>query len=190
MRMVKTSLLTLALIVLPSVAALAVGVGDAAPNYTATCPAGNEHTLDSASAASDITVLCFTCNGCPVAVAYEDRFIEFAEKYKDKKVNFVALNSNGESAEAMKTRAEQKGYNFVYAADEGAAAAKAYGAKVTPEIFIIKDGKIVYHGSFDDKMKNPERHYVADAVEALLAGKTPEVTETKAFGCGIKLKKK
>ena len=53
----------------------------------------------------------------------------------------------------------------------------------------VKDGKVAYRGAFDDKMGNPKKFYVTDAVDALLAGKTPEVTSTKAFGCGINLKK-
>ena len=42
-----------------------------------------------------------------------------------------------------------------------------------------------YRGSFDDKQDGPTKHFVADAVDAVLAGKAPEVTSTKAFGCGV-----
>ena len=44
-------------------------------------------------------------------------------------------------------------------------------------------------GSFDDKQKEPSKHFVADAVDAVLAGKTVETASTKAFGCGIQNKK-
>ena len=65
-----------------------------------------------------------------------------------------------------------------------------YGAKVTPHLYVL-DGKrtIQYVGSFDDKQKEPSKHYVADAVDAVLAGKTVETASTKAFGCGIQNKK-
>ena len=47
----------------------------------------------------------FTCNQCPVAVAYEDRFIDFVKKYKEKGVKFVAINVNTtEDLGAMKQR--------------------------------------------------------------------------------------
>lgn len=139
-------------------------------------------------------VVCFTCNICPVSVAYEDRFVEFTKKYKDKGVAFVAINCNTrtEDLAAMKTRAEDKGFNFPYVFDESGKTATEYGAKVTPHIYVL-DGKrtIQYVGAFDDKQnaKEASKHYVADAVDAVLAGKTVETASTKAFGCGIQNKK-
>ena len=49
-----------------------------------------------------------------MAVAYEDRFVEFNKKYAGKGVKFVAINANRrtEDLAAMKTRAEEKGFNF------------------------------------------------------------------------------
>jgi len=165
-------------------------VGDAAPHFTAVGVDGKEYSLKSLSEESELVVLCFTCNGCPVAVAYEDRFIEFTKAYQDKKVTFVAINCNNqtENLEGMKKRAEDKGFNFIYAFDESGAAAKDFGAKVTPELFVIQDGKIAYHGAFDDKQKEPTKAYLVNAVDALLQGETPDVATTKPFGCGIKSK--
>ncbi|REJ88213.1 MAG: thioredoxin family protein [Planctomycetota bacterium] len=167
-----------------------IEVGAEGPDFSAVGTDGETYTLDSFKD-SDVVVLCFTCNYCPVAVAYEDRFIEFTEKYDDKKVSFVAINCNNqtEGLAEMQKRAEEKGFNFIYAFDESGEAAKDYGARVTPHLFILdKDRNVAYRGSFDDKQKGPTEHYVANAVDALLAGETPEVTSTKAFGCGIKLK--
>ena len=64
-----------------------------------------------------VVVLSFTCNHCPVAVAYEDRFVEFTKQYKDKGVAFVAINVNNLPADRldkMRERAEKKGFNFDY----------------------------------------------------------------------------
>ena len=137
-----------------------------------------------------MTVLCFTCNECPVAIAYEDRFIDFSKEYADKDVKFIAINVNkNENLEMMRERAEQKKFNFAYAYDKDGDSARLYGARVTPHLFIIDaDGDVAYIGAFDDNMaagKVKER-YVALAVDALLAGRQPEVTETKAVGCTIK----
>lgn len=191
--MFRTSavLLAVAMMFVVVATASALDVGEKAPNFTAKGTDGKEHSLKSASKGSDLVVVCFTCNQCPVAVAYEDRFIEFTKQYKDKKVAFVALNCNSrtEGLDAMKQRAEEKGFNFIYAFDESGSAAKDYGARVTPELFVVKDGKIAYHGAFDDKQRDPKKTHLVNAVNALLAGKTPDVAETKAFGCGIKVKK-
>ena len=167
-----------------------IEIGAQAPEFKAQGVNGKEYSLASTTAAK-ATVLCFTCNGCPVAVAYEDRFIEFANQYGGKGVKFIAINGNNatENLKAMKQRSEEKGFTFPYAFDESGDAARAYGARVTPHIFIVdQSGKIAYRGAFDDNIKDAKKHYVADAVDALLAGKTPETTTSKAFGCGIKLK--
>src|SRR5690606_16162913 len=97
-------------------------------------------------------VVTFTCNVCPVAVAYEDRFVEFTKKYGEKGVKFVAINcSPSEDLEKMKQRAEEKGFNFPYAYQEDGSAAKAYGAKVTPHIYVLdQDRNVAYIGAFDD----------------------------------------
>ena len=44
-----------------------------------------------------------------MAVAYEDRFVEFNKQYANKGVKFVAINANRrtEDLAAMKTRADQ-----------------------------------------------------------------------------------
>jgi peroxiredoxin len=169
----------------------AVKNGEAAPDFKAKGVDGKDYSLTNSKDAK-VTVLCFTCNVCPVAVAYEDRFIEFAKKYHDKGVNFVAINVNStEDISAMKQRAEEKGFNFPYAYDESGDSARAYGARVTPHLFVLDSkGKVQYQGAFDDNQGKPTKHYVADAVEAVLAGKTPAVTETRAVGCGIKPKAK
>lgn len=170
----------------------APAIGDAAPDFTAKTVDGKDISLKSTLQDSEAVVVCFTCNKCPVAVAYEDRFIDFTKQYKDKKVTFVAINANNasEGLEQMKQRAEEKGFNFIYAFDESGDAAREYGARVTPELFVVDgEGAIQYHGAFDDSQKKPEKAYLVSAVDAVLAGKKPETTETKAFGCGIKLKK-
>ena len=167
-------------------------IGAKGPDFKAKGVDKKDYTLANAKEAK-VVVLCFTCNRCPVSVAYEDRFIAFTKAYKKKGVEFVAINCNNrtENLEKMAQRAEEKGFNFPYAFDESGEAAGAYGARVTPHIFVLdKNRKLAYKGAFDDSMKNPKKNYVADAVTALLAGETPKVTTTKAVGCGIARKKK
>lgn len=164
----------------------AVKTGDAGPDFKAKGVDGREYSLANSKDAK-VTVLCFTCNICPVAVAYEDRFIDFAKKFKDKGIDFVAINVNSsEDLAAMKQRAEEKGFTFPYVYDESGNSARSYGARVTPHLFVLDSkGKVMYQGAFDDNQSKPTKHFVIDAVNSVLAGKTPEVTETRAFGCGI-----
>ena len=49
----------------------------------------------------------------------------------------------------------------------------------------------VYRGAIDDNAKNKKKvkkPYVADAIDAMLAGNTIKYASTKALGCGIKFK--
>jgi len=189
--MLRTSVLlgTITWFFVAALGASALDIGDTAPNFTAQSVDGKEYSLASASKESELVVVCFTCNQCPISVAYEDRLIEFNKQFQDKNVTFIALNCNikTEDMDAMKERAEEKGFNFVYAFDESGAAAVSYGAKVTPELFVISKDRIAYHGAFDNELNDPTKHYLSDAVSALLAGQSPPVAKTKAFGCGIKL---
>lgn len=192
----KLAAFSLALVVAAAacgvVSAKGVKIGEAAPDFTAKSIDGKTVTLKSALKGAEAVVVCFTCNNCPVAVSYEDRFIEFNKKYEGKKVTFIALNCNNasENLEQMKQRAEEKGFNFIYAFDASGDAARAYGASRTPEMYVVdSDGKVQYHGSYDDSQRNPTKTYLISAVDSVLAGETPAVTETKAFGCGINLKR-
>jgi peroxiredoxin len=166
-------------------------IGAKAPEFKATGVDGKEYTLASTKQAK-ATVIAFTCNHCPVAIVYEDRFIEFQKRYSNKDVKFIAINVNSsEDLKAMKERAEEKGFNFPYAYDESGDSARAFGARVTPHLFVLDaNGLLAYRGSFDDKTKEPTVSYIDKAVEAVLAGDKPEVTSTKPFGCGIKPNKK
>jgi peroxiredoxin len=156
---------------------------------------GKKHSLSDYKEA-DVLVIAFTCNHCPVANAYEERFNKLVETYKDKKVQLIAISvsdSEADSLDNMKKRANEKGYKFDYLHDESQDSARSLGALVTPHVFVLdKDRKIAYMGAFDDSM-NPaqaQKHYVMDAVKALLDGQQPEIKESLQFGCGIEYKRK
>jgi peroxiredoxin len=170
--------------------AAGVSVGEKAPDFKGLPTTDGKKISLTDYADAKAVVVTFTCNNCPVAVAYQDRFVEFTKEYKDKGVAFVAINVNAsEDLQKMKQRAEEAGFNFPYAFDESQATAKEYGAQVTPHMFVLnKDREVVYIGSYDDAQNNPKEQYVKNVVDTVLAGKKPEVQGKKAFGCGIKWK--
>jgi peroxiredoxin len=187
--MLRRTFLALSVVVLcvPAYSA-ELEIGAKAPEFKALPGTdGKEYSLSDMKDAK-VVVVCFTCNNCPVAVAYEDRFVEFSKQYANKGVKFVAINANRrtEDIAAMKTRAEEKGFNFPYTFDKSGKLATEYGARVTPHIFVLdQDRNVAYVGAFDDDQNKPTKKYVPDAVDALLTGKKVETTKTKAFGCGI-----
>jgi len=176
-------------------------VGDEALNFKL------KNTNDKMVSLSDYAsekgvVVIFTCNHCPYSVAYEDRIIELDKAYKAKGYPVVAINPNDaaeypdDSFENMKVRAKEKGFTFPYLVDEKQEVYPVYGATKTPHVYLLKNknGKftVAYIGAIDDSAKDAKAvttHYLANAIDALLAGKIPEITETKAVGCSIKAKK-
>ncbi len=172
-----------------------LNIGDAAPVFTALPGVdGKDHSLSDYKD-KDVVVLCITCNHCPMAVAYEDRLIEFSKKHAgpDSKVAFVAINVNNIDADKlpkMKERAKEKGFNFDYIYDSSQKMGKDLGASVTPEFYVYnKDRKLVYMGAMDDAQNNPKANHLEDAVTASLKGEMPKVKETRARGCGVKYEK-
>jgi len=171
-------------------------VGDKAPAWKdLEGTDGKKHGLDEASKAKAVVVV-FTCNHCPVAAAYEERLAKFAKEYAAKGVETIAINVNNleeDKLPAMKKRWKEKGWAFTYLYDPSQEIGRAYGAKVTPHWYVLDSQRnVAYIGAFDDNQNaaQAKKRYVADAVDAVLAGKKPPVTETKAFGCGIKYEDK
>ncbi len=62
-------------------------------------------------------------------------------------------------------------------------------AQTTPHIFVIdRDGILRYRGAVDDitfRRRKPTRFFLEEAVEALLDGHLPTLSETPAYGCTI-----
>ena len=144
-------------------------------------------------------IVTFTCNHCPFSVAYEDRLIALDKKYKPLGYPVIAINPNNpekyptDDFVNMKVRAKEKGFTFPYLFDDGQKIYPQYGATKTPHMFILqkttKGNEVKYIGAIDDNYQdasNVKQAYVANAVDALLAGKEIEVKETKAIGCSIK----
>ncbi len=158
---------------------------------------GKTHSLSDFKDAK-LLVINFTCNHCPYAVAYEDRFLDIVREYGPKGVAFIAINSNNtdthpeDSMEHMKTRATQKGFSFPYVRDDSQDVARAYGAVCTPHLFVLDDDrKLAYEGRIDDSWQNPDAaqsHDLRDALGALLAGEPVSKPQTNPMGCSIKWK--
>jgi thiol-disulfide isomerase/thioredoxin len=144
-----------------------------------------------------LKVVIFTCNSCPFAKAFEPRLIEIANRFNGKGVTFYAIDPNDDSQYPdetlanMKARADEREYPFPYLKDADSSIARAYGARVTPHIFVVDgDGIVRYRGYVDDSAKPAERKTtgLTDALNALTNGRDVANADTHAFGCSIKWK--
>ena len=185
-----------------SVPTLPLGV--AAPDFNLPGVDGRNWTLKDFADAK-ILVVVFTCNHRPTAQDYQERIKAIAADYKAKGVALVAINPNDANAlrfdelawsdmsdtfAEMKIRAQDGHYNFPYLYDgDTESVAKAYGPVATPHAFVFDAArKLRYEGAIDDSQRvgHVTKHYLRDALDALLAGQTPAVTQTKLIGCSIK----
>lgn len=145
-------------------------------------------------------IITFTCNTCPFAVMYEDRIQAINEKYASQGYPVIAIMPNntdvkpGDNMQAMKQRAQEKGFTFPYLMDEGQKVYPKFGATKTPHIYVLeksKKGNVVkYIGAIDDNHKDASAvkvKFVENAVDALLKGEEVVQKETKAIGCSIKV---
>lgn len=174
-----------------------MNIGDAAPSFKELEAAdGKKYSTDDFKG-KDVLVVVITCNHCPVAVAYEDRIIDFTKKHagKDSKVQVVAINvNNGEEDRLpkMKERAKEKGFNFPYAYDPSQKIARELGATRTPEFFVFnKERKLVYMGALDDNENTAKAkvNHLEEGVKAALKGGKAAKGETAPRGCTIKYEK-
>jgi peroxiredoxin len=196
-------LLSLAVVSLVAVTAFAgeynrvISVGDKAPVISglAAVQNGEDTSFSLSDVKEDLVVVVFLANHCPVVKAYEDRLIEFTNAYKDKGVKVVGISvslQDQDKIPGIKDYTKEHKSNYIYAYDETQAVGKAYGATNTPQFFVLdKERKIRYTGTLDDSQRedNVKKTYLKDAVDALLSGKTPEITETRPQGCGISYRK-
>lgn len=136
------------------------------------------------------TVLLFIAVQCPVSNAYNERMEKLATDYKAKGIAVIGINANAsEDAAAVKAHATEKGLTFPILKDTGNKVADKLGATRTPEAYFLDaNNKLLYHGRIDSS-QNPatiESDDLRMALDAALAGKPIEKSETKSFGCSIK----
>lgn len=200
---IKIQIFVLLLVCLTNVAKAQNGytVGAIATDFTLKNVDGKMVSLANYTDAKGFFVV-FTCNHCPYAKLYEQRIMDLDKKYANQGYPVIAINPNDpkayseDSFENMINRSSQKKYTFPYLIDETQNVAKAYGAKATPHVYLLKKTKkgleVAYIGAIDndteDVNPNGKTRYAENAVESVMNNKKPQVTQTKAIGCSIKWK--
>ena len=152
---------------------------------------GNEFTITEAAGKKG-TLVVFTCNHCPYAKAWENRIAAIGNAAKKRGIGVIAINANDPEAypedafDGMVTRAKKLAITYPYVVDATSDVARAFGAVRTPEVYLFDaKGKLVYHGAVDDNAQTPtavKQPYLRQAVDAVVAGKTVKMAETKSVG--------
>jgi peroxiredoxin len=171
-----------------------------APDFTVTDAAGKPVRL--ADYRGRHVVLEWTNPECPfVRKHYTSRNMQTLQKeYGGKGVVWLAVNSTRASHEEFKTGPQMAAWMTAQGAapaatliDGTSATGRAYGARATPQMFVIDPaGAIVYSGAIDDhRSANPDdvrtaKNWVRTALDESLAGKPVSTPNTQPYGCSVK----
>lgn len=171
-----------------------IGIGDSAPPLALPDTEGDTVALPAPGEAQ-ATVVLWTCNHCPYALAWHDRLTAAAREYAGRGVRFLAVNSNdadrypADSPEAMAERYDANEWGMPYLHDASQEVASAYGARTTPDLFVFDSTlRLRYRGAPDADYRDPAQAaaWLRSALEAILTGSDPDPAETEPVGCSIK----
>lgn len=139
--------------------------------------------------------LVFVATDCPIANAYQPLLAELSNKYSDLGIRFILIYPNRDrtALEVLKHADEFK-IDLPQVLDNELSIADRVGAKVTPEAFLIDGEKleVVYRGKIDNqyadygkKRRSADQHFLADAINDLLANRPISTAKTDPIGCFI-----
>lgn len=157
-------------------------------------PDVNGKLVSSDEYRSGLSLIVFTCNHCPYALASWPVLIELQNRFASSGYRTVAINPNNnpdfpdDSFDKMKPFAETHGIGFPYLFDETQAVAKAYRAACTPDPYLFHDGVLVYHGRINDNWQKPAEVKEKSLELNILARlqNTSAPAPVPSLGCSIK----
>ena len=165
---------------------IAVEINEPAPDFKLTDLDGE--TVQLSQLRGKIVILNFWSCECPHSERTDRQLMAMFVQWRDEVVLLSVAANRIETPPAMAEAARNRHLPAVLL-DMEHSVADLYEAQTTPQVFVIdRDGILRYSGAVDDvsfRQKRPTRFYLDEAVEALLDGRLPVVTETPAYGCAI-----
>ncbi len=167
------------------------------------------HKLSDYTKQKKWVILEWVNHGCPFVKKHYDASHKHMQglqkKYCEKDVIWLSICSTNPDHKDYLTKEQWKakdkelgGAGTAVLMDADGKVGRLYGARTTPEIFVINPkGEIVYHGAIDDKRRPrpvdivlEAKNYLEEVMDAVLAGKPSPHKTTKPYGCSVKYAKK
>ncbi|HSM72796.1 MAG TPA: redoxin domain-containing protein [Anaerolineales bacterium] len=157
-----------------------------APDFELPDLQGRSHTLSEYR--GRIVILNFWSCECPHSERADELLLKLIAKWNGEVALLsIAANSN-ESAQSVEAAARARGLPTVLL-DAEHIVADLYEAITTPHVFVVdRDGILRYRGAVDDvtfRNRKATRFFLDEAVESLIDGRLPALTEMPAYGCAI-----
>ena len=147
---------------------------------------GNLHRLSHYR--GRIVIINFWSCECPHSERTDRAIMSMLVQWQDDVTMLSIASNRNENAGALKHAAEMRRLPTVLL-DANCLVADLFEAQTTPQVFVMdRNGILRYRGSVDDvtfRQRIPTRFFLDLAVESLLEGHLPELTETPAYGCAI-----
>jgi hypothetical protein len=150
--------------------------------------------LDPLAVPAAATVLVFSSPTCPLSNRLAPELARLHRRFAVQGARFyLVYPDRDETLSALRRHALEHGYPFAAVRDPDHRLVARAGATVTPEAAVFVSGRLVYRGRIDDRFVDfgkerpePTRHDLADALAAILAGRSPPQATTVALGCSIR----
>ncbi|GHD27961.1 redoxin domain-containing protein [Halioglobus pacificus] len=171
--------------------ALADIVGMSVDDFQLLDEQGQAHRLYYYNDAPAIVIMT-QGNGCPIVRNAMPVFSQVRNAYADKGVEFFLLNSNlQDDRESVAKEVAEFEWDIPVLIDDNQLVGESMRVTRTAEIFVIdpRTRTVVYHGPVDDRLtyqvqKAEAKHtYLADALDAVIAGEPVPVAQVDAPGC-------
>ena len=191
---------TLAPVLAASPALAVAEVGQPAPGFTLTDSNGQSHNLSDFK--GKFVVLEWLNHGCPFVIKHYDSgsMQKLQKEYTGQDVIWLSVVSSAPGkqghlspAETNQAKEEKGSAATAILIDGGGTVGQLYGAKVTPELYVINPaGDLIYAGAIDDKKSvDPAdvagaTNHVKQALDEALAGQPVSTPRTEPYGCSVK----
>ena len=136
----------------------------------------------------------FLSDECPMCQGYAPVLNQLAADFREKGVEIIGVFPNYYATDSSITAFKTEYHiDFQTIRDSNFTLTNRFKASITPQVFLENtEGTILYNGQINDayfragkRRGTTSEHYLKAAIEAILANKKPNVSETKAIGCVI-----
>ena len=169
-------------------------LGQKAPEFNLISTSKEKVSISSFD--SKFLVIFFTCNHCPYVSGSVEVSRQTANKFRNKDVSFIAINSNSanmyqeDSFENMVLRMEEYNFPWVYLHDADQEIALKYGALKTPHFYVFNEQReLVYTGRGVDSPLDANKIKINNlelVLDELTSNTLISIPITNPIGCSVK----